>query len=416
MAMHKDYWTHVDDEGRLVLPPELVQQVGLTEGASVLVQAGQNSISVHRPTSHLSKIYVEPTSRCNLACRTCIRNAWDGPQGDMAAETFERLMQSLRSLPNPVTVFFGGFGEPLYHPDIVEMVQQAKSAAASVELISNGLLLTEEMSRQLIAAGLDTLWISVDGATAENYADVRPGALLPKVMENIIRIAYMRHQTQRKPEIGISFVAMRRNMADLPALLQQSVKLGISRYIVTNVLPYTEEMCAEMLYTRVLDGVDSTPTYWAPNLNLPRMDWTEATREPLYRTLRDRRNISVNGNPQGSLRGQCPFVERGAVVVGWNGEVSPCLGLMHNYKTYLNRQERHIRRHTVGNLSERLLPDIWSDPVYQAFRQRVQSFDFPACTLCGGCDMLESNDEDCFGNDFPTCGGCLWAQGVIQCP
>jgi cholesterol oxidase len=38
------------------------------------------------------------------------------------------------------------------------------------------------------------------------------------------------------------------------------------------------------------------------------------------------------------------------------------------------------------------------------------------CTFCGGCDMSESNVEDCFGNEFPTCGGCLWSQGVVQCP
>jgi hypothetical protein len=24
--------------------------------------------------------------------------------------------------------------------------------------------------------------------------------------------------------------------------------------------------------------------------------------------------------------------------------------------------------------------------------------------------------EDCYGNAFPACGGCLWAQGIIQCP
>jgi hypothetical protein len=30
--------------------------------------------------------------------------------------------------------------------------------------------------------------------------------------------------------------------------------------------------------------------------------------------------------------------------------------------------------------------------------------------------LLESNEEDCYGNTFPVCGGCLWAQGVIQCP
>jgi hypothetical protein len=28
----------------------------------------------------------------------------------------------------------------------------------------------------------------------------------------------------------------------------------------------------------------------------------------------------------------------------------------------------------------------------------------------------ERYEEDCYGNTFPACGGCLWAQGVIQCP
>ncbi|MEX0973885.1 MAG: hypothetical protein WD024_00830 [Bacillota bacterium] len=31
-------------------------------------------------------------------------------------------------------------------------------------------------------------------------------------------------------------------------------------------------------------------------------------------------------------------------------------------------------------------------------------------------EYSEKNQEDCTGNKFPTCGGCIWAQGVIQCP
>ena len=30
--------------------------------------------------------------------------------------------------------------------------------------------------------------------------------------------------------------------------------------------------------------------------------------------------------------------------------------------------------------------------------------------------MASTNGEDCYGNALPACGGCLWAQGVIQCP
>ena len=73
-------------------------------------------------------------------------------------------------------------------------------------------------------------------------------------------------------------------------------------------------------------------------------------------------------------------------------------------------------RHAVGNVQERNLRDLWLDPAYVAYRQRIQDFAFAPCTFCGGCELAEANLEDCLGNETPVCGGCLWAQGVIQCP
>ena len=71
------------------------------------------------------------------------------------------------------------------HPGIVDMVARVKALGATVELITNGTLLTQEMSRRLIEAGLDMLWVSLDGATPESYADVRLGAALPEVLANL---------------------------------------------------------------------------------------------------------------------------------------------------------------------------------------------------------------------------------------
>jgi hypothetical protein len=62
------------------------------------------------------------------------------------------------------------------------------------------------------------------------------------------------------------------------------------------------------------------------------------------------------------------------------------------------------------------LLELWNDPDYVTYRQKVQSFAFAPCTFCGGCDLSEANEEDCLGNGFPACGGCLWSQGVIHCP
>jgi MoaA/NifB/PqqE/SkfB family radical SAM enzyme len=416
MTASNECWIEIDEKSRLVLPPDVAARYGIQPGTQILLQESTKSLSLQRPVTLLAKVYVEPTSRCNLACRTCIRNAWNEPQGDMSTETWQRVIDSLKALPSRPEVFFGGFGEPLLLPNIAEMVAQAKSVASNVELITNGILLTEERSRELIDAGLDVLWVSVDGATPENYADVRLGANLPQVYENIKRIAYMRHETARKPEIAISFVAMRRNIADLPALLKMSSKLGISRYVVTNVFPYTKEMCKEMLYTRSVDGMDSTPSPWVPRIDLPRIDLDDATKEAVIQAMRYRNNVHLNGVTLGQDRGRCTFIERGSVVIGWNGEISPCLALAHGYETYLNNQPRTVRRCVFGNLQEQSLLSVWEAQEYAAFRKRVQEFDFAPCTWCGGCEMAEKNEEDCFANTFPTCGGCLWAQGVVQCP
>ena len=70
-----------------------------------------------------SKAYVEPTNACNLACATCVRHAWDEPEGFMEWATFEAVADGLA--PGG-TVAFMGLGEPLLHPGFLDMVRLAK--------------------------------------------------------------------------------------------------------------------------------------------------------------------------------------------------------------------------------------------------------------------------------------------------
>lgn len=409
-------WAKVDEQGHLIIPLELLGHY-FVPGSMVRIDEEINGLYLHRPVNSLAKIYVEPSGECNLACRTCLRNVWSEPMGLMSMAVWERLMQGVRALPAPPTVFFGGFGEPLFHPKIVDMVAQAKAAGCRVELITNGTLLTPQRSRALIEAGLDLLWVSLDGARPESYADVRLGAELPQVLKNIDAFRAARRKAHRPtPEIGIAFVAMKRNLGDLPELLRLSARLGASYYLVTNVLPYTREMCDEVLYNRVLTDITYIPSRWVPHLDIPRMDATEETREVHYTILRAAYNLSFNGDNLGRANDRCPFIERGSTTIAWDGSLSPCLPLMHDHESYLNRRLRRSRRYVIGNLAQRDLLELWNAPEYIEFRQRVQAFDFAPCTVCGGCDLSEANEEDCYGNTFPTCGGCLWAQGVIQCP
>lgn len=413
----KTHWAEVDERGRLVLEPDVAARYGLAPGARVRLDLDNNTIRLHRPVTHLAKLYVEPTNWCNIDCVTCMRNNWEVETGFMAAETFERIIAGLKTLPAPPTVMFGGIGEPLSHAHIAEMVARVKALGCRTELITNGTLLTEKRARSLIDAGLDVLWVSIDGARPESYADVRLGAELPRVLENLRRFRRLRRPAHHPvPEIGIAFVAMERNIGDLPELLQMGKRLGVMHFHVSNLLPHTAAMSEEVLYSRTLNSITFLPSPWLRRLTLPKMDLNELTMEPFRRALDSGYNVTFAGSNLGLSNDVCTFIESGSMIVGWDGSVSPCSPLLYTHTGYLRGYERKSHRHIIGRVQECGLLDLWLDPEYVDYRERVHRFAFAPCTPCGGCEMSRENLTDCFDNPAPACGGCLWAQGVIACP
>ena len=411
-------WAEVDENGRLILPPEVARQYGLNPGSKVRLDEGHNFVRMHRPVTHLTKVYIEPTVACNLDCITCFRNAWDQPIGRMTEETFENILNGLKKMDPIPDVYFGGIGEPLFHQKTVEWIRRVKELGVKVELITNGTILTEKKCQELIDAGLDTLWVSLDGATPEGFADVRLGAELPLILENLRRLFKMRGGGHfPKPEIGVAFVAMKRNINDLPKIIKLGHTFGARYFSVSNVQPATPEMQEDRLYTRTMRNIAYMPSPVLPKLSLPKMDFNEDTMEALAEAFNSGCNVSFAGNNWGGANDVCNFVESGTMSISWTGEVSPCWPLMHTHMSYLHGKPRLSKKHIIGNVRENTLEEIWLNPEYVAYRERLHNFVFAPCTFCGGCDLSEENVEDCLGNEIaPVCGGCLWAQGIIQCP
>lgn len=422
MSRKTNLRAYVDKEGHVVLPQEVTKRYGLAPGAEVDLVEGAFDLSMRPPLTRLATIYIEPTSYCNLECRTCIRNSWDESLGRMDDHVFARVIEGARLL-GASKIFFGGFGEPLSHPRIVDMVAQAKKAALRVELITNGTLLDRNMSKDLIDAGLDMLWVSLDGAKPESYADVRLGAALPAILANLKAFVGFRENyplslpqqiSLQKPHLGVVFVAMKRNIEDLPAVIRLSKLLGATRFMVTNVLPYTPEMRDEILYRDAINDIAFQPSSCITEI--PKFDLGKSTTGPFLQALSSGNTMSFAGASFAESTDRCPFMAKRATAVRWDGDLSPCLPLLHDHTSYLNGRDRFSRHHAVGNIRDHALADLWHNPEYLQFRRTVDDFDFSPCASCGGCDLSERNEEDCFANRFPTCGGCLWAQGIVQCP
>ncbi len=402
--------------GRLKLPRDLARDLGASAGSRLEVRDRDGRLEIRPDIHSLSRLYIEPTSRCNLACRTCIRNTWREPDGDMSWPLFQRLAGQLPALPHLRSVMFAGFGEPTVHPDLPRMIRAVKRLGLRTEITTNGTRLEAGMVESLRRAGLDKLWASFDSAGEDGFEDIRRGARFTPVVAALQAIRDGNEAGRRPIEVGLSFVVLRRNVADLEALDDLARRVGAKTVLVSNVLPYSAEMEKEMLCALALTTESFSAVPAKTELRLPRMDVSPETRETILRLLRGYENLSLMGNPIFAETNRCRFIEARASFVRWDGAVSPCLGLLHGYKTFLHRFERSIRAHDFGNVARRSLASIWRSPAYRAFREKVRDFDFAPCHTCGGCNLLESNQEDCGGNPFPTCGGCLWAQGVIQCP
>jgi MoaA/NifB/PqqE/SkfB family radical SAM enzyme len=412
------YRAWVGADGGLRLPEAQRRRWGLSPGAGLRVEETADGLLLRPADPPLRKVYVEPTTACNLNCPICVRHSWREPGGAMTMATYRRLVEGLRDIPTLQAVAFWGLGEPLLHPNILEMVAEAGRLGARTELISNGLLLDARMAEGLIQAGLDTLILSVDGDSTPRDGEVRAGVDRARLEQQVRELHALRRALRREnPEIGLEFVVTRRNLPELASLRRLAHTLEATFVVVSNVLPYTQEFEEEILYW--LAAGNPRPqkrSRWSPEMVLPRMDARPEVLEPLLSLLRHGGTIDpLLGRPEKAY-GYCRFVREGAVAVAWDGGVSPCIPLMHSYTCYVLGREKAIQRYTVGNVNDEEIADIYDRDEYRRFRARVVEFDFSPCADCGGCEYAESNEEDCFGNPFPTCGDCLWARGIIQCP
>ena len=112
MNYRHELQAYVDDEGRLVIPAEVMSLYGLKPGSQVRIEQMADSLTLRRPVTHLRKVYIEPTNRCNLECRTCIRNVWDEPLGQMSGRTFSCIIEGLRIFSAPPLSFLEALVSP----------------------------------------------------------------------------------------------------------------------------------------------------------------------------------------------------------------------------------------------------------------------------------------------------------------
>ena len=193
----------------------------------------------------IRKLYIEASSRCNLACKMCFRRSWVGERfGDLDPAVFARLMDE-PVLSETETVFFGGMGEPLVHPAIADMVALASARGKKVELVTNGTLLTAGKARELLNAGVSRIWVSID-ELYENYGKIQIGSDFNLVLGNLEAFNALRAGSGVR--LGMTAVVMRDNIASLRRIREFAEHFGADDLNLSHIIPNRAEDIEQALW------------------------------------------------------------------------------------------------------------------------------------------------------------------------
>lgn len=323
------------------------------------------------------------TRRCNLRCVHCYAAADGGPGGDeLTTSEIMRTLDDLASFGCPVALLSGG--EPLMHPDIVDIARHAVKVGMRAVISTNGTLITPGMAERLASVGLSYIGASLDGVreTHDHFRGVTGS--FDRTIEGL-RVA-----RAAGIKTGLRFTLTRRNVADIPAVFDLMAAESIPRICFYHLVYTGRGECL------VDEALPPHETRRAVDLIIDRTAELHRAGNPvevltvdnhcdgphLYlrllgenpdRAAEVMRLLEFNGGNNSGV---------GVAAVSWDGAVHP---------------DQFWRSRVLGNVRERSFREIWTDRE-NGFLMKLKYKKKHVTGRCAGCRFLD------------VCGGNLRAR------
>lgn len=163
-------------------------------------------------------VTIVPSQACNINCEYCLHSLSNQElaqknfiQKNMDEDIFAKVVSQLQEFPRRIkSISMSGQGESLCNPKFADMVSTVKKAgiAEEVSFITNGLLLNEKKIEEIIAAGLDRIFISLQGVTSAKYEQVCGKAIDFDTFVKNLSYLYKISRDKCKVNIKIADVAL----------------------------------------------------------------------------------------------------------------------------------------------------------------------------------------------------------------
>ncbi len=124
-------------------------------------------------------LQIETTSICNFRCDSCplSMGEYDRPEKHMTLADFERVLDAFPTLEK---IEMQGIGEVFLNPCALDLVRAAKRRGLQVHTFSNASKIEPDTARDLVAAGIDLINFSMDGADEATFRALRKGGTLKR--------------------------------------------------------------------------------------------------------------------------------------------------------------------------------------------------------------------------------------------
>jgi len=298
---------------------------------------------------------------------------------DITLDKFKVIAKNVQ-LEKYLSIVLSGAGEPLLNPDTLPILAFMNQKYPKVKklLSTNGIALTQEKADELSLLNVDMVTFSVNAGSPDTYYKTMQVDCFDKVAGNI---KYYNSITSTKQTVTMSFVAHRKNIADLPAFVQLAKSLGIKGVGVRYAKFYPQVQRQKMATCpeNMLEDTDSL--YYHQELS----DYYFIRAKELCRKY----NIQFIHacNPlfsEGFKKRICwlPFTD---ILVGLDGEVFPCCGGESIFKEKIESGE-----YDFGNLLKQRLQDFHNNADWQAIRYSALHPDDVAVPECAVCSIALS--------------------------
>jgi len=316
------------------------------------------------------------TYRCTSKCKTCTLWQRTDKSDEMSLDDWKRTVDMCAETGARYFELFGG--DALLRPDVlVPLTAYIKSQPGlACDLVTNCNLMTERIAKGLVEAGIDDIWISIDGVDDDHNRVRGSDKAFTKVEKTILWTLEARGKT-RQPLLHANTTISSLNYNTFDRVLPYADRMGMD----FNHLEYVGEFYDELLDQSIIDGVRPNP-YFIRQGDVSVLVDAEQAREVKARVARMKKDsrkmkislqcenvdkLSIEQMVAGFCDNRRCYITRGKVTVDPRGNVLGC-PFYGEWK--------------LGNVREGHLREIWTNEKHRRFMRHFSRRDMKLCDHC----------------------------------